>query len=100
MEILQTDRHLMIWQAVDAPPMQGKGWTLLAQVENPVKIGEWVRFGAEVDTRTGLVTAYLGERPVATASAPLISRDRLNGLTIRATGNREDWRDITIHALP
>ncbi|MNY12831.1 hypothetical protein D3C86_1459340 [compost metagenome] len=99
-EILQTDRHLMIWQAVDAPPMQGKGWTLLAQVENPVAIGEWVHFGAEVDTRTGLVTAYLGERPVATASAPLIDPDRPGGLTIRATGNREDWRRIEIRALP
>ncbi|HEY9899065.1 MAG TPA: hypothetical protein V6D00_07775 [Pantanalinema sp.] len=99
-EVLQTDRHLMLWQAVDAPPMQGKGWTLLAQVDNPVRIGEWVRFGAEVDTRTGQVTAYLGDRPVATASAPLVSRDRPGGLTLRATGNREDWRTVEIRALP
>lgn len=99
-EVLQTDRHLMLWQAVNAPPMQGTGWTLLAQVENPVRVGEWVSFGAEVDTRTGLVTAYLGEKAVATASAPLITKERVGGLTLRATGNREDWRSVEIHALP
>lgn len=99
-EVLQTDRHLMLWQADEAPPMQGAGWTLLAQVDNPVRVGEWVRFGAEVDTRTGWVTAYLGERAVATASAPLITKQREGGLTLRATGNREEWRSVEIHALP
>lgn len=99
-EVLQTNRHLMLWQANEAAPMQGSGWSLLAQIENPVKIGEWVRFGAEVDTRSGTVTAYLGDTPVATASASLIAADRPGGLTLRATGNREEWREVAITALP
>lgn len=99
-EVLQTDQNLFIWQADNAPPMQGSGWQQLARVPNPVKEGDWVRFGAEVDTRAGTVVALLDGQPVASASPSLMAQGRAPRLTLRATGNREEWRVVELHELP
>lgn len=99
-EVLQTDEALFIWQADKAPPMQGEGWQQLARVPNPVRPGEWVRFGAEVDTRSGTIVALLDDVPVATARPSLMRPDAEPRLTLRATGNREEWRAVEIHELP
>lgn len=99
-EVLQTDENFYIWQADNAPPMQGAGWQQVAKVPHPVKVGEWVRFGAEVDTRKGRIVALLNDRPVATASPSLMAQGREPKLTVRATGNREEWRVVEIHELP
>ncbi len=99
-EVLQTDTDFFIWQADNAAPMQGSGWKQLAKVPNAVKIGDWVRFGAEVDTVAGTVVALLNDRPVATASPSLMALGYKPRLTLRATGNREEWRVVEIHELP
>ena len=98
-EVLQTDTQLLIWQAIEAPPMQGSGWRLLAHYPHPAAIGEWVNFGAIVDTKRGRCTALLNGRPVASTFSPLL-KDVPHGLTLRATGNREEWRSLTIQELP
>lgn len=94
-EVLQTDRELVIWEATDAPPGTGKGWKALARVPHPVAVGDWVRFGAEVDRARGTFTALLDGEPVATARSGLISEAAPARFTIRATGNREAWRWVT-----
>lgn len=99
-EVLQTDQHLMLWEARNAPPMQGKGWRQLAKVSNPTAVGEWVRFGAEVDRHTGRITAYLDGKPVASAHSSLLSASQRARFTLRATGNKEEWRPLTVRELP
>lgn len=99
-EVLQTDENFFIWQADNAPPMQGSGWQQLARVPNPVRIGDWVRFGAEVDTKAGTITALLNDQPVATARPSLMAHGLRPRLTLRATGNQEEWRMVEIHELP
>lgn len=99
-EVLQTDQALCLWEAKNAPPGQGKGWRLLGRVPHPVAIGEWVRFGAEVDRASGRITALLDGTPVAGASSSLITPSRPGGITLRATGNREEWRSFEIHEVP
>lgn len=99
-EVLQTDEHLYIWQANNAFPMQGAGWESLAKIPNPVKVGDWVRFGATVDTKAGTIVATLKDQPVATASPSLMQQGREPKLTLRATGNKEEWRVVEIRELP
>lgn len=99
-EVLQTDNAFSFWQADNAPPMQGAGWQQLGKVPNRVRQGEWVRFGAEVDTRAGTLTAFLGDRAVATMSPSLMASGAEPKLTLRATGNRAEWRVVEIHELP
>ncbi|HEY9855305.1 MAG TPA: hypothetical protein V6D05_06170 [Stenomitos sp.] len=99
-EVLQTDEAFFIWQADNAPPMQGSGWTQVARVPHPAKVGEWVRFGAEVDTQAGTIVALLDDQPVATASPSLMAQGREPKLTLRATGNKEEWRVVEIRELP
>ncbi len=99
-EVLQTDRALLLWQAKDAPPMQGRGWRQLARLDHPTKAGEWLRFGAEVDRDAGEITALLDGRAVLRARASLITAASPGRLTIRATGNKEEWRRLAIIDLP
>lgn len=99
-EVLQTDESFFIWQADAAAPMQGAGWQMVAKVPHPVRVGEWVRFGAEVDTKAGSIVALLDDVPVATASPSLMAQGREPRLTLRATGNQEEWRVVEIHELP
>jgi hypothetical protein len=94
-EVLHTDEALLLWEAIDAPPGTGKGWKQLARVPHPRGEGEWFHFGARVDRATGEVTALVDGQPVATAQSSLLEGDA-PGLTIRATGNREEWRWVTI----
>lgn len=98
-EVLQTDQALCLWEAKNAPPGQGKGWRLLARVPHPVAVGEWVHFGAEVDRPNGRISALLDGKVVAQASSSLISPSRPPGITLRATGNREEWRSFEIHEV-
>jgi hypothetical protein len=99
-EVLQTDAHLLLWEADQAPPMQGKGWTRLAQVDHPAAPGDWVRFGAEVDRAEGRVVALLNGRPVAEARSDLPRGPEAPRFTLRATGNREEWRWVEARELP
>jgi hypothetical protein len=99
-EVLQTDQHLMLWEARNAPPMQGKGWRQLAKVPNPRAVGAWVRFGAEVDRHSGRITAYLDGKPVASAQSSLLAANQRTRFTLRATGNKEEWRWVTVNELP
>lgn len=94
-EVLQTDRALLLWQAKDAPPMQGKGWRQLAKLDHPVAVGTWLRFGAEVDRDAQEIVAMIDGRVVLRAQAPLLGAGD-GGLTIRATGNKEEWRRLEI----
>ncbi len=98
-EVLQTDDALLMWEAVNAPPMQGSGWTQLARVAHGAKVGQWVRFGAEVDRDRGTITALLDGKPVATARAGLLQGPGPGRLTLRATGNREEWRWVEVTEL-
>lgn len=99
-EVLQTDAALDVWEADDAPPMQGKGWHLLASLPHPAVIGQWVAFGAEVDNRSGTVTATLDGQPVATVHPTLLPSGTPLHFTLRATGNREEWRSLEVEQLP
>lgn len=99
-EVLQTDEHLLLWEADDAPPMQGKGWTRLGRIDHPAKTGDWVRFGAQVDRRSGEILALLDGRVVLRARSELLKRDTPASFTLRATGNREEWRWVTAEELP
>lgn len=99
-EVLQTDEHLFLWEARNAPPMQGKGWKELAKVPHPAKVGEWLRFGAEVDRQSGTIRALLDGRVVAEAKSRLITPEAPARFTLRATGNREEWRWVRARALP
>ncbi|MOA29547.1 hypothetical protein D3C78_1505680 [compost metagenome] len=99
-EVLQTHGHLFLWEAKDAPPMQGKGWKQLAKVPNPTRVGKWVHFGAEVDRHTGRITALLDGKPVASATSSLIRAEQPARFTLRATGNKEEWRDLEVRELP
>jgi hypothetical protein len=94
-EVLHTDEAILLWEATDAPPGTGKGWKQLAKLAHPRAEGEWFRFGARVDRATGQLTVLVDGRPVGTARSPLLEGDA-PGLTIRATGNREEWRWVTI----
>lgn len=98
-EVLHTDRALLLWQAKDAPPMQGRGWRQLGRHEHPAKTGDWLRFGAEIDRDSGEVLAWLDGRVVLRARASLIAADAPARLTIRATGNKEEWRRLSIVEL-
>ncbi len=98
-EVLQTDEALLIWEAVDAAPMQGRGWTQLARVPHRGKVGAWVKFGAEVDRDRGTITALLDGQPVAKAYSNLLKGDGRGALTLRATGNREEWRSVEVREL-
>lgn len=98
-EVLQTDEAFLVWEAVDAPPMQGKGWRQLARVARGARIGQWVRLGAEVNRDAGTITALLDGQPVATVESSLIQRPGPGWLTLRATGNREEWRWVVISEL-
>lgn len=99
-EVLQTDQHLMLWEARNAPPMQGKGWRQLAKIPNATSVGDWVRFGAEVDRHSGRITAYLDGKPVGRAQSSMLSAGQTPRFTLRATGNKEEWRWVTVTALP
>jgi hypothetical protein len=99
-EVLQTDQHLCLWEARNAPPMQGKGWRLLARAAHRVKVGSWVAFGAEVDRGTGEIVALLGGKAVLRARSALIKPTGTARLTIRATGNREQWRWLEVREKP
>lgn len=98
-EVLQTDQALLLWEATDAAPMQGKGWNQLARVPHGSKVGDWVRFGAEVDRDLGTVSALLDGKPVATARSALLQGPKPGALTLRATGNREEWRWVEVREL-
>lgn len=95
-EVLQTDEHLLIWEATNAPPGTGKGWRQLAKVPNKRKVGEWLRFGAEVDLEAGTVTALLNGRKVAWANTPMFEGHEKGQFTLRATGNKEEWRWVEV----
>jgi hypothetical protein len=99
-EVLHTDQALYVWEAKDAPPMQGRGWHQLARIPHAVKTGTWIRFGAEVDRNAGTLTAYLDGHVVARVRSGLIAANRPTGLTLRATGNREQWRSLEIRQQP
>ena len=99
-EVLQTDGHLYLWEAREAPPMQGKGWKQLAKVPNPTRVGEWVTFGAEVDRHTGRITALLDGKAVASATSSLITSTQPARFTIRTTGNKEEWRELEVREMP
>ncbi|MFN3432231.1 MAG: hypothetical protein ACK46X_20060 [Candidatus Sericytochromatia bacterium] len=99
-EVLQTDKHLYLWEAREAPPMQGKGWRQIAKVDRPARVGEWVRFGAEVDRRAGTITALIDGKAVATGRSGVISGAGPAAFTIRATGNKEEWRSLEVRELP
>lgn len=98
-EVLKTDSAVLIWEAVDAAPMQGRGWRQLARVPQGAGIGTWVRLGAEVDRERGTITALLDGKPVATARSDLLLREGPAWLTLRATGNREEWRWVEVVEL-
>lgn len=98
-EVLQTESAFLLWEAVSAPPMQASGWTQLARVPRGAKVGQWVRFGAEIDRDKGTITALLDGEPVATARAGLLKGPGPGRMTLRATGNREEWRWVTIQEL-
>ena len=98
-EVLQTDSALVVWEALNAPPMQGQGWTELARIPHRVPIGGWVRFGVEVDRDRGTITALLDGKPVATARSALLSGSAAGGFTLRATGNREEWRRVEVREI-
>lgn len=98
-EVLQTDEAFLIWEAVEAPPMQGTGWRQLARLGRGAAIGEWVRFGAEVDRDAGTITALRGGVPVAVARSELLRRSGPGAFTLRATGNREEWKWVEVREL-
>lgn len=98
-EVLQTDEHLLLWEAQDAPPGTGKGWRQLAKVPNPRDEGQWLRFGAEIDLDSGEVVALLNGREVARARSALLEGQRQGQFTIRATGNREEWRWVEVREM-
>lgn len=98
-EVLQTDEALLMWEADNAAPMQGSGWTQLARVPRGAKVGQWVRFGAEVDRERGTITALLDGKPVATARSGMLKGPGPARLTLRATGNREEWRWVEVKEL-
>lgn len=99
-EVLQTDQALLLWQAQDAPPMQGRGWKQLGRLAHPVKVGTWIRLGAEVDRASGEFVGLLDGRVVLRARPSLLKPDAPARLTIRATGNKEEWRSLEIIELP
>ncbi|MFP5504513.1 MAG: hypothetical protein ACLGIN_18665 [Candidatus Sericytochromatia bacterium] len=99
-EVLQTDEHLFIWEARNAPPMQGQGWKALAKGPHSAKVGQWLTFGAEVDRERGTIRALLDGRVVAEAKSRLITPEAEARFTLRATGNREEWRWVRVDALP
>jgi|GEM_PF-2547419 len=98
-EVLQTNEALLIWEAVNAPPMQGSGWTPIARVARGARVGQWITFGAEVDRDSGTITALLDGKPVATGRSRLLKGSGPGRLTLRATGNREEWRWVAIQEL-
>jgi hypothetical protein len=98
-EVLQTDDALLMWEADNAAPMQGSGWTQLARIPRGAKVGQWVRFGAEVDRDQGTITALLDGKPVATARSGMLRGGGPGRLTLRATGNREEWRWVEVKEL-
>jgi hypothetical protein len=95
-EVLQTNRDLCVWEARDAPPMQGRGWKLLGKVAHPVAVGAWVRFGCEIDRRAGTLTSLLDGKPVGTVRSGLLTGRDTARFTLRATGNKEEWRWVTV----
>lgn len=95
-EVLQTDAALVVWEARNAPPMQGSGWTELARVPHRASPGAWVRFGAEVDRDAGVITAILDGKEVARAQSELLKGPEAGRFTLRATGNREEWKRIEV----
>lgn len=98
-EVLQTDRELVVWEATDAPPGTGAGWKALARVPHSMAAGEWMRFGAEVDRGRGTFTALLEGKPVATVRSALLNEASPASFTLRATGNREAWRWVTVREV-
>lgn len=98
-EVLQTDTALVIWEARNAAPMQGKGWTELARVPHRAPLGAWVRFGAEVDRDEGTITALLDGKAVARAQTALLHGPAAGAFTLRATGNREEWKRVEVREL-
>lgn len=98
-EVLQTDRDFMIWQADGAAPMQGAGWQLLASTPHAMRIGDWFSFEAVIDRAAGTVEAQASASAHILASSSLLARAPAPGLTLRATGNREQFRSLTLEEL-
>lgn len=94
-EVLQTDQHLRVWLADGAQPGSGDGWHLLANFEHPVTAGRWITFGAVVNIPLRTITPLLDGKALGTVEVPFL-RPIPHGLTIRATGNREDWAWLRI----
>lgn len=94
-EVLHTDQHLRVWLADGAEPGSGEGWFLLGQVDHPTPIGTWITFGAEVDIPAGTVRLLLDGKIVGIIDVPYLDPVP-HSLTLRATGNREDWAWLKI----
>lgn len=100
LEIMQVDREFRAWWADGAEPQQDRGWKLLGSWKRPYRAGEWIRFGAEMDLESGTMVPFCDDRRLGTLSIPERLRNHAPRLTIRATGNGEEWRWIAIEALP
>ncbi|HBN07664.1 MAG TPA: hypothetical protein DD435_03105 [Cyanobacteria bacterium UBA8530] len=98
LEVLQTNDHLCLWLADGAQPGSGNGWRLLVRLDNPTPVGDWVCLGAEVDIPKNQVTVLLDGFPLGTVKLAFL-RPRPHGLTLRATGNREEWAWLSIRNL-
>jgi hypothetical protein len=97
-EVLQTDKDLCLWLADGAQPGSGNGWQLLARLGNPTPIGDWVCLGAEVDIPKKQVTVLLDGKPLEAVNVSFL-RPLPHGLTLRATGNMEEWSWLSIRNL-
>ncbi len=98
LEIMQVDTHFKVWWADGAEPQQSKGWRLLGQWARPYRIGEWLTFGADVDLDGGKLGVWIDGRKAGEVDIPAAMRKVSPRLTIRATGNGEEWRSIAIRS--
>lgn len=100
LEIMQVDKEFRVWWADGAEPQKGEGWKQLGSWKRPYRIGEWMQLGAEMDLDRGVMVPVCDGRKLGEIPIPPELRGVKPRLTIRATGNGEEWRRITIEPLP
>lgn len=97
-EAVQNDEQLSLWEANDAEPNDSTGWRQLATYTRGAQIGEWVTFGVGIDLAQGRAWLISNGQPVASATSDLL-RGSTGRFALRATGNRLEWRWITVQPL-
>lgn len=99
LEVLQNDQDTKVWWADGAVPQSAAHWNDLATWPRAYSPGQWLNFGADVDLASGILTVWRDGAPLGQVEIPPSMRAVPSHMAIRATGNGEEWRSLSIRPL-